>query len=992
MLSLKVWHSRFNHCGEKKLLKTLGDKVSKKQIEDFSKETCIGCMQGKTHRNPIITKNKIKKDYEALELLVADTVGPYDRSIDRKRGALVVGCAGSNFLWFLPYFSKSEVAGLFIALLRRLELAYPGKVKRVRTDNGTEFINKTLRGFLQTTGVEHERTIPYEHEMNGRAENNNRILLEGIRSVLQQSKLSRYWWSYAGKAVAYICNLQKPSAGGLSPWKYVRNSVEPLERLRVFGFIGFAHIGRDIRRKLDATAVKARFLGYSEDSVGYIVQRLDTKRIFYSRSFYCNEDLFVTVPVSDRLLAATGEYITVDNMQSLLQRDAEEEEDIDTFLQPTEEEDPNLPYDNVDETAEAIPTTVPTQPEIVIEEPVQEGTVEDLTEEIVAGPVEDTTDVGVDIQGLEAEPNFTDISTENIIQGGRTRSQAQVVTTKSEENEQQKALVLRKIRRAVLKFKLAYNVKTKRAMNAKGFRSYKEAVKQDSSWEDAYIKEIKKLESLGNMEVIDRTPEMKCIPFVEVLTEKTDNISGEVTLKVRLAARGDLQTDRPENVYSPAAGTTEMRVFISLMKVLEAHVLQGDCPAAYLNGRLEEDVYLYLPEGHPEKNKENSRVYRCPSSIYGLAVAGRVWYYTFVREVAKFDFKPLPRVPTLFILRRGNKVIYLQLYVDDFLLGSVHKDLLAECDELLKKKFQVKCTSDISKFVGMQIERKNGKVYVHQEDMIADLGLKYRVEKGFETPLIPGLKWNEDSVALTDKRLLQTVFGELNYVAGLSRPDIAFATNKIARMLQSPTKEVYRCAKRVVSYLASTSSLGLEYKNWNRDEWKLEVYCDASFADIKEDKFKSTGGYLVWLNENLVSWKSKKLRYVCASTSESEYLACYSAAKEALFIGYLVEEAFQKSVWPIIINCDNKAVVDILNSAGPSDMTKYMSTRYFKLQEWSEQGLIHVQRVSSKDNVAANMTKTTKDFGLFQQRVLKTRGSVKTSTEDTLVRLKWRTS
>ena len=99
------------------------------------------------------------------------------------------------------------------------------------------------------------------------------------------------------------------------------------------------------------------------------------------------------MPVADRLLAATGEYITVDNMQSLLQRDAEEEEDIDTFLQPTEEEDPNLPYDNVDETAEAIPTTVPTQPEIVIEEPVQEGTVEDITEEIVVGWLESVLDV-----------------------------------------------------------------------------------------------------------------------------------------------------------------------------------------------------------------------------------------------------------------------------------------------------------------------------------------------------------------------------------------------------------------------------------------------------------------------------------------------------------------------------------------------------------------------------------------------------------------------
>ena len=113
-----------------------------------------------------------------------------------------------------------------------------------------------------------------------------------------------------------------------------------------------------------------------------------------------------------------------------------------------------------------------------------------------------------------------------------------------------------------------------------------------------------------------------------------------------------------------------MRLFICVMKLLQAYVIQGDVPSAYLNGRLEEAVYLYLPEGHEEKNKEDSRVYKCPSSLYGLAVSGRVWYMTFVNKVKQFGFKPLLRAPTMFVKEEEGKYAYMQLYVDDFLLGS----------------------------------------------------------------------------------------------------------------------------------------------------------------------------------------------------------------------------------------------------------------------------------------------------------------------------------
>ena len=75
------------------------------------------------------------------------------------------------------------------------------------------------------------------------------------------------------------------------------------------------------------------------------------------------------------------------------------------------------------------------------------------------------------------------------------------------------------------------------------------------------------------------------------------------------------------------------------------------------------------------------------------------------------------------------------------------------------------------------------------------------------------------------------------------------------------------------------------------------------------------------------------MKYVCTSTAEAEYIAAYIGSKEALFVAYLLEECFNKSVFPIILYCDSKAVVDTLKNAGPGEMTKRMKTKFFKLKE-----------------------------------------------------------
>eukprot|EP00924_Labyrinthula_sp_SR-Ha-C_P007639 snap_masked-scaffold_42-processed-gene-2.56-mRNA-1 protein AED:0.25 eAED:0.29 QI:0/-1/0/1/-1/1/1/0/93 len=89
MVSLEVWHNRLNHCSKDRLVRTVL-KFIKKNEPLSSRTTCVGYMKGKLHRVRIPKSSKIPTERKLLELLVADTVGPYDTSIDRKTGALVV--------------------------------------------------------------------------------------------------------------------------------------------------------------------------------------------------------------------------------------------------------------------------------------------------------------------------------------------------------------------------------------------------------------------------------------------------------------------------------------------------------------------------------------------------------------------------------------------------------------------------------------------------------------------------------------------------------------------------------------------------------------------------------------------------------------------------------------------------------------------------------------------------------------------------------------
>ena len=273
----------------------------------------------------------------------------------------------------------------------------------------------------------------------------------------------------------------------------------------------------------------------------------------------------------------------------------------------------------------------------------------------------------------------------------------------------------------------------------------------------------------------------------------------------------------------------------------------------------------------------------------------------------------------------------------------------------------------------------NGDLILHNSSLIKEIEKRNRIEKFYDKPMIQNLRWNEDSVPLTNIRPLQKKVGEASYVAGQTRPEMAYPVNRVSRKVHCGTKETMRVTNRILGYAAKYPDHGILVKKTEQGiKWVLEGYSDSSFADLPDENYKSTGGYCIYLNKSLIDWKSKKIKLTCNSTAEAEYVALYNAAKKTTAYGRIVKDFHGKDVWPATMYIDNKAVYELLTKNSDTNLRKHMGTKYFCLQDWLNNGLIKLELIKSEDNVSDLMTKqvdpTTWDRLI--KRLVQPRGSV----------------
>ncbi|GAQ92728.1 putative retrotransposon protein with Ribonuclease H-like superfamily and integrase domain [Klebsormidium nitens] len=226
--SAELWHRRLGHAGYERLAQmasnglVTGMRVKPEKFRELKTAICEPCVLGKQTRETFRkTEEKDERaGKEPLELVHTDVCGPMP--VASKGGArffFTVLDDASKLSVVVPVKAKDQIAGELGAVLNRLETQTGRKVKSVRSDRGTEYVNSEFTGILKEKGIVHDTTARYTPEQNGSAERLNRELEERTRAMLEDSGLPPNLWAEAVLTANYTRNRTSVAAHGKTPWE-----------------------------------------------------------------------------------------------------------------------------------------------------------------------------------------------------------------------------------------------------------------------------------------------------------------------------------------------------------------------------------------------------------------------------------------------------------------------------------------------------------------------------------------------------------------------------------------------------------------------------------------------------------------------------------------------------------------------------------------------------------------------------------------------------
>jgi hypothetical protein len=238
---------------------------------------------------------KIPRVQDRLELIHTDICGPISpASMSGKRFFLtfVDDTTRMSDIYFLE--KKSEVMEKFLEYKNKVEKQTGSKIKRLRSDNGGEFLGKEFTTYLKSEGITHELTNVYSPEQNGIAERLNRTINDKVRCMLGNSGLPKAFWVEAVRTANFVRNISPcRTCDDMTPAELWNGYKPNISFLKIFGCTGYATIPKVKHNwKFGQRALKLVFLGYSIDRKGYRLWNPSNKQIVDSRDVKFDESCF----------------------------------------------------------------------------------------------------------------------------------------------------------------------------------------------------------------------------------------------------------------------------------------------------------------------------------------------------------------------------------------------------------------------------------------------------------------------------------------------------------------------------------------------------------------------------------------------------------------------------------------------------------------------------------------------------------------------------
>ncbi|CAI7819549.1 unnamed protein product, partial [Closterium sp. NIES-53] len=787
--------------------------------------------------------------------VVMDVVGPLKLGAAGAEYFLTIVDVYTRMTWVNVLSKKSDVAETVKTdWLLMVERQQDRLVKAIRTDRGGDFLSKDFSLWLKKNGLRHSLTMPNSPAMNGIAEQANRTITETARELLIEAGLPNYFW---------------PDAIGRKP---------KVDMLQVFRCMCMALVPKHLwHNKLGAKVIWAVHLGMAQNSKGWILWDPFTKKFLVSRDCKFMENLMyndwkaenevkigvrfgemkssglehVELPleqISGRTI--TRQYFLVNGGEEA--KDAEEEEEK---------------VQQVSERAPTLPSRTTSAPRIRVTPQQRQGLHVPAAEEEGRGKkiIQAPNRLTYDALGKPAKSALAG---------------AALMVGDDEESDYEECAFM---------FFSPVEMPGEPA-------TLKEALESSDSeeWKKAMESELKSIEENGTWELVELPEGRKAITSTWLFKIKSD-VDGKIKrYKSMLVAKWYQQKEKVDykELFAPLVKPTMLRTLLAGAAIKGWVVKQIDVTTAFLNGILEEEIFMAQSE-------------------------------LFDDVLEEIGFTPSSANHSLFMLGEGEQRSFMVVYVDDILIFSPSSDLAKEVMLKLQDKFKCKALGDLSFYLGLHIERDVEKrcMRVHQRKYLEALAANFGQSEGHVAKPFPsGFKCvkgpEEESVGEEERRRFHSLVGSLMYTAVNIRLDVTFATGKLARVVQCPNEEQLAAGMRVAKYLGQTSTVGLQYSAAAQRSLKgadgvepgrlfLTAFLDCSYASEPED-MTSVGGFICYAVGGPTSWESKKQADQALSSVESEYMALFRAVREIVWQRRLLAELGEEQQGPTPLYCDSQ--------------------------------------------------------------------------------------
>ena len=367
---------------------------------------------------------------------------------------------------------------------------------------------------------------------------------------------------------------------------------------------------------------------------------------------------------------------------------------------------------------------------------------------------------------------------------------------------------------------------------------------EKKEWKKAMESEMRSIEENDVWELVE-LPEGKRLVGSKWVFKRKIGADGVVDrYKARLVAQGFSQRSGVDydETFCPVVRFESLRTLIATAVQQGMLIHQMDVTSAFLNGRIEEEVYMKQPEGFINQ-KSPHLVCKLKHSLYSLKQAPRCWNSTLDKSLKEMGFKQSHSDPCVYMMSEDESLLILGIYVDDIVICGKSLYRIEAIKKDLSDKFKVKDLGELKYFLGVNViqNHSKGTVWLGQQTYTNNVLGKFGFDnaRSVNTPTNPGMKLMKgtDESELVDQSMYQSAVGSLLYLATKTRPDISFAVGTVARYCSKPTTEHWTAVKRIFRYLKGTSDLGLLYKP--HQSRKLVGYSDADWGGDGDD-YKST--------------------------------------------------------------------------------------------------------------------------------------------------------